>query len=77
MSDEKPVEWDPELVTTVHGRGKIQIPIKIRDWLGLKDGDKVAWDPADRSVTIYPAESVHLITKKNPKHALILKEGGK
>jgi bifunctional DNA-binding transcriptional regulator/antitoxin component of YhaV-PrlF toxin-antitoxin module len=43
-------------VTTLHGEGRTQVPRRIRDALGLRDGDYVFWYEVDGMIVLSPHE---------------------
>ena len=38
-----PKKYPMECISKVHSKGRVQIPLEIRNELNLKDGDKVLW----------------------------------
>ena len=43
-------------VTTVRQRGRLTLPVKIREKLGLREGDQLAIESGDRYIVLRPLE---------------------
>ena len=58
-----------EFIRKVHGRGRVQIPERIRRLWGIRDGDLVVWIPPEagqQEARIWPGR----IVRKEPGQAL-------
>jgi len=54
-----PIPNDPKpMISTVHARGRVQIPHELRKKWNVGDGDIIVWDPMDHEAKVYPGKVV-------------------
>jgi bifunctional DNA-binding transcriptional regulator/antitoxin component of YhaV-PrlF toxin-antitoxin module len=56
---------DPELISRIHGNGRVQIPAELRRRWRVRDGDLIVWTPVDHEARVYPG-----VVKKKERNFL-------